>query len=119
MKDYTDLTIEERITFLTKILGIDKNEVDSFLNHALVLDEYGVLDQHEFNTVENIKDTVIDILVVEKSNFPNFKFFYSVVKQIVEGINVLEELKHTFILKNILDYENINFSSWQRKNKII
>ena len=103
MKLYTELTTEDCIYFLNKVLGISEHEIDSFLNHAMVLYEHGALD-YELDTEEKIKDKVIDILVYENSGFTCLEDAYSAIKEIVDKIELFGKSKKDFDPSNILDY---------------
>lgn len=104
MKNYMELTTEDCIYFLTKVLGIPEYEIDSFLNHAMVLYEYGALDQIDLDTEEKIEDKVIDILVHENSGFTCLEDAYSAIKEIVDKIELFGKFKKDFDPSNILDY---------------
>ncbi len=103
MKLYTELTTEDCIYFLNKVLGISNHEIDSFLNYASVLYEYGALD-YELDTEEKIEDKVIDILVHENSGFDCLEDAYSAIKEIVDKIELFGKFKKDFDPSNILDY---------------
>lgn len=103
MKNYTELTTEDCIDFLTRVLGITRHEIDSFLNHAMVLYGNGALD-YDLDTEEKVEDKVLDILVNENSGFDCLEDAYSEIKEIVDKIELFGKFKKDFDPNNILDY---------------
>lgn len=103
MKLYTELTTEDCIYFLSKVLGIAEYEIDSFLNHAMALYQHGALD-YDLNTEEKVEDKVLDILVNEYSGFACLEDAYLAIKEIVEKIELFGKFKKDFDANSILEY---------------
>lgn len=109
MKDFLDLTNEECMDFLIKVVDIDEYEVKNFIDCSITLYDYGLINKKEASTLSEYLNRIYDILIKEYSSFPfeTFKETYNFIKNIVENILFLKDYKLDFDIENVLKYAGV------------
>lgn len=99
MKNYEDLTIEDKIVFITDVMGLPCT-INSVIHSANDI----IKKEKSCGISEEIIEKVFDHYPFYHTKYDTFKEVYNVVKDIVDRISVLDG---NISIENIFDYANI------------
>lgn len=104
MKNFSELTINERIDFTIKVMDINANTVGNFIYNTNILFDYELLDAHDLDTKEKIPNKILDILIDKNTNFCCLAEAYTQIKEIVDKINTFKKLYRDFDIQKALNF---------------
>ena len=99
MKDYEDLTIEDKIVFITDVMSLPCT-INSVMHSANDI----IKKEKSCGTVETIIEKVFDHYAFYHTKYATFKEVYNAVKDIVDRISMINGC---IDIENILDYAEI------------
>lgn len=104
MKNFSELTTDERIAFADEVMDINRNMITNFIHNAYTLFDYGVLDAHDLDTKEKIPNKALDILIDMNTNFYSLGDAYEQIKKIVDKINTFKKIYRDFDIQKALKF---------------
>ena len=104
MKNFSELTTDEKIAFADEVMDINRNMVKNFINNTNILFNYGVLDAHDLDTKEKIPNKALDILIDINTNFYSLEDAYAQIKKIVDKINTFKKIYKDFDIQKALNF---------------
>lgn len=102
MKDYEDLTIEDKVIFITDVMSLPCT-IDLVMNNAIDIVKKEKLGNEDICS-KKVIEKVFDQYAFYHTKYGTFKKVYNTVKDIVDRIS---EINENISIENILDYAEI------------